>query len=333
MSTEFRHLRHALALGRYRNFARAAEALRLTQPSLTRSIAALEDSLGVRLFDRDKKGIEPTAFGHLLLERGAALLAGEADLRREIQHLAGLDVGALAVGAGPYPVEISVGTAVTRLLRAHPRLKIEVLTGRPDEIARKVLTGQFDVGIAGARLLGDVPRLHVEPVAPHKVYLACRPGHPLAAEHGLTLKRILQFPLATTLLAGAAAAVAGADDSAGRLNAQTGTFTPAVHVDSLALARQIARDSDVLFPGTASMLVDDVRAGRLVRLDFHIPAMRTEYGILTLRSRTLSPAARAFIEHLRNVEAEVARFDAPERLAAERRPARPLGKRASARAA
>jgi len=71
-----------------------------------------------RLFDRDKKGIEPTTFGQVLPEPGAALLANEGDLRREIELLAGLETGVLAVGAGPYPAEISVGKAVTRLLRA-----------------------------------------------------------------------------------------------------------------------------------------------------------------------------------------------------------------------
>ena len=103
---ELRLLRHALALARYRNFARAAEALHLTQPSLSRSIAVLEKDLGVRLFDRSKSGVRPTAYGELLLQRGAALVGGEDELRREIQLLAGLETGTLCIGAGPYPPDI-----------------------------------------------------------------------------------------------------------------------------------------------------------------------------------------------------------------------------------
>jgi DNA-binding transcriptional LysR family regulator len=327
---ELRHLRHALALGRYRNFARAAEALHLTQPSLTRSIAALEGSLGVRLFDRDKKGIEPTAFGQLVLERGAALLANELDLQREIELLAGLECGTVTIGAGPYPAEISVGKAVTGLLRAHPGLRVAVLTRAPDEIMRKVLAGEFDVGIGDPRLLGDISRLHIEPLASHRIYFACRAGHPLASLPDLTLENILRFPMATTLLGGATAAAAAADHRAGRLDPATGHFTPAIHVDSLALARQIARDSDVLLPGTASMLADDVMAGRLVRLPFHVPLMRTDYAIITLRSRSLSPAARAFIEHFRIVEAEVERFDAADHIGTAPPPKRSVAKRARA---
>lgn len=313
MTIEIRQLHHALALGRYRNFARAAEALHLTQPSLTRSIAALEKALDVRLFDRDRKGIEPTAFGRILLERGAALLASEGDLRHEIKLLAGLEAGTLSIGAGPYPTEISVASAVTRLMYAHPQLTVEILTATPDEISRKVLTGEFDVGIADPRALGEARRLEIEPLPPHAVHLACRPGHPLLAESDLSVAKILRYPLASTLFSGAAAAVAGTDTRAGRMNAQTGRFTPAVHVDSLSLARRIARESDVLFPGTASMLADDVGFGRLVRLDFHVPVMRTDYAIITLRNRTPSPAARAFIGHLREAEAKAKAFDAGER--------------------
>lgn len=67
------------------------------------------------------------------------------------------------------------------------------------------------------------------------------------------------------------------------------------------------------------MLADDVNAGRLVRLDFHVPPMRTDYGILTLRNRSLSPAARAFIGHLREAESEAGKFDDRDRLVAKRR--------------
>jgi DNA-binding transcriptional LysR family regulator len=308
---ELRLIQHALTLGRVRHFARAAEELHVAQPSLSRNIAALEKAVGVRLFDRGKGGVQPTAYGRVLLERGADLVTREADLRREIQLLAGLEIGVLAVGAGPYPTEISVGNAVTRLLRAHPGLKVTLITAEPDEIVRKVLTGEYDVGVANPGVLGITPRLSFEPLAPHDVYFASRPGHPLTAMRELDLETVLRFPIVTTLFAGEAAAVVAAHEGAGSIDRETGNFAPAIHVNSLSLALRIARDSDALFPGTASMLSPDVETGRLVRLDFHIPAMRTNHGILTQRDRTHSPAARAFIETLKAVEKEVADSEGP----------------------
>jgi DNA-binding transcriptional LysR family regulator len=145
---ELRLIRQAIELGRHGNFARAAEALGLSQPSVTRGIAALERSLGVPLFDRTRKGVIPTAFGRVLLERGEAVLRSEANLRREIELLAGLEEGSLAIGAGPYPAEISVATAVARVASAHPRLRIG--TTPSDRVVGRA--GAVDVGLAGCRV-------------------------------------------------------------------------------------------------------------------------------------------------------------------------------------
>ena len=139
MVIELRLIRHAQALGQHGNFARAAGALNLTQPTLTRSIAALESLLGVPLFDRTPKGVTPTAFGRVLLERGDTVLRREADLRREIGLLAGLEQGSLAIGAGPYMGETSVARAIARVVSMHPNLRIRCESADPAEVLRDVL--------------------------------------------------------------------------------------------------------------------------------------------------------------------------------------------------
>ena len=147
---ELRLVRYAIALGRHSHFGRAAEALEIAQPTLTRGIAALERSLGVPLFDRTRKGVLPTTFGRALLERGEALLGAEAGLEREVALLAGVEEGTLAVGAGPFSSEIVVAEAVARLAAAHPRLRISCLTAAPDDVVQGVLAERFDVGVAAA---------------------------------------------------------------------------------------------------------------------------------------------------------------------------------------
>ena len=85
MPIDLHLVEHAIALAQHRRYARAAKALHISQPTLSRSIAALEESLGVRLFDRGRGGVEPTVFGRLLLERGAVLLADAAALSGEFR--------------------------------------------------------------------------------------------------------------------------------------------------------------------------------------------------------------------------------------------------------
>ena len=311
---ELRLIRQAIVLGRHGNFARAAEELGVSQPSVTRGIASLERSLGVRLFDRTRKGVIPTAFGRVLLERGEAVLRSEANLRREIQLLAGLEEGSLAIGAGPYPAEISVATAVARVASAHPRLRIRCTTVDPNQVVQDVLAERIDVGIARVTGLETDARLVVESFPPLRVFLACRPGHPLSKEIPLSLARALEFPLVGTRLRGSQAAAAAASSRGGATDPgdpAVPDFIPQILVNSLAVARLVAQGCDALFAGTAGILADDLAAGRLVTLDCDAPVLRTTHGVLYLRDRTLAPAAREFIETLRAVEAEVRGADAP----------------------
>lgn len=306
MAMNLRLVHQAVALARHRNFARAAKALHVTQPTLSRGIAALEEQLGVRLFDRDPKGVRPTTFGEVLLQRGAALLDRADDLSREIQLLAGLEAGTLVIGAGPYAAELSVGPAMGRLLRQHPRLKMRVVAASPEEVVAKVLDGEFDVGVADCKLPAKDESLTVEPLPSHKVLLSCRVGHPLAGKRGLRLNQVLEYPLVSTVLIGDAAGNASLDTRAGTFDPIHRTFASAIQVNSLSVAREIARSSDALFPGTASMFAADIALGRLEVLDFFIPAMRTTYSLLYPRGRSLSPAAQAFISALRDAEADLA---------------------------
>jgi DNA-binding transcriptional LysR family regulator len=304
---ELRLIKHALALASFGNFGRAADSLGISQPSMTRSIASLEESLGVKLFDRNRRGIEPTAFGTAFLAQGQILLDNEAALHTKIECLAGLQEGTLVIGAGPYASEVSVGRTVARVSIAHPRVRIEITSADPEEIIRSVKEGRCEVGIVDIAGLEHEPELAVEALPAHDVHLACRPEHPLARMPDFQLEEALKFPLVSTTLRGTVATIVGKGSAVGRLDEYKGNFAPAILVNSLSLARQIACESDALFPGTAAMLAADVGAGRLVRLNFRIPIMRTNYGIVRRRDRTPSPALEFFVRVLREVEAELAR--------------------------
>jgi DNA-binding transcriptional LysR family regulator len=306
MMNDLRLIRLAIALGQHGSFARAAEALDLSQPSVSRGIAELEHSLGVRLFDRSHKQVLPTAFGRVLLERGAGVLNGAADLRSEIRLLAGLEKGTLSIGAGPFPGETTVPRALAELVRAHPGLQVQLTLMDPQQVALEVLAGRLEVGVADVRGLEREAGLVVEPLPPLRTWLACRAGHPLArAGAAVTLNQALEYPLATTLLRGDATALAPrgrAALSAGRYG--EARAAPQITLNSLAAARLIAQHSDTLCIVTADCLPDDTAAGRLVRLPLDLPLLRTHYGVLTLAGRSLAPAAPIFIAHLRRIVAQ-----------------------------
>lgn len=302
---ELRLIRHALALAQQRNFARAAEQLGITQPSLSRSIAALERSLGMPLFDRSHKGVTPTPYGRVLLEQGEAMLRREAHLRRELQLLAGLELGSLAVGAGPFLAETTVAEALASVAQAHPRLRIQCTSTDPPDLVRQVLEERLDVGVGAVKPGNEEARLRIEPLPVKRGYLACRPGHPLTRETTLNLKRVLEFPLVTTVLRGSQAALAASGGSATSAHApDVPDFAPQITVNSAAVARRIARTSDAIVGGTGPSLTDDLASGALVLLDVYAPAMQTRAAVYYLRERTLAPSARLFIDTLKAIEAQ-----------------------------
>ena len=306
--------RQALVLARHGNYARAADALGIAQPNLTRAIAVLERSLGVRLFDRGRNGAVPTAFGRVFVERAELLLRSDAELRRELQLLADLATGTLRIACGPYAAEAAVAEAVARLIAAHPKLRVECMVLAPERALAEVLAGHADIGVGTDAELESEAELEVERFAPLRVHLACRPGHPLTREPRLTLERALSYPLVTTRLRGpdALQIMPGFVPAAAGRDAQP-ELVPPILVNSLAMGRQIARGSDALFPGFAAQLSDDIATGRLVLLDLDDALLRNSHAVYHRRDRPLAPAALVFRTQLREVEQALQQAEAPRR--------------------
>jgi DNA-binding transcriptional LysR family regulator len=117
---------------------------------------------------------------------------------------------------------------------------------------------------------------------------------------------VLSYPLVTVFMHGHRARVASmGDGSAGAKDMSRKGFAPTIEVNSLATAKQVARSSDALFPGSASMLRAEFSRGELVRLDFDGPELRVRPVLVRMRGRTPSPAALKFMELVRAVETEL----------------------------
>lgn len=289
MSVQLRHLRHAVALAEEGSYTAAANRLNLSQPALSRSIQALEEILGAKLFDRESNGVVPTGIGFLVVERGRVLLGGAHDLEREVQLALGLDLGSLSIGAGPYPTEISVGIACGRLALKHPRLSLDVRVGDWSFLLQLVLDGQLDIAIAELSTAEENNRLETEALPIHHGRFVCRAEHPLAAGAGLTLEDTFAYPLVTS-----------------SLPARLHKLRPSIRVDTFGLVRDIVCSSNALGLATSGQVEADLKRGALVWLPLELPWAHTNYGFIRLRGRTPSPAALAFMDEVRAAEKELA---------------------------
>lgn len=303
-----RRLRQFLALIEHAHFGRAAKALGVSQPALSKSIQLLESELGVTLFDRRTDGVVLTAFGQLLRERSLRLLLAEEDLRRDIALLAGGDIGALRVAFGPYPSVTSGYASIARLHARHPQIKVTAHVAGWREVAHQVATGVVDLGIAEISTLQGQEEFTCELLGEHEGRLFCRPGHPLLSQkRSPTLAQTLDYPwvasriplrLATHLLP-ATLGCAGAYDSL------TGDFVPAIEIDVPMQIVKFVESSNALALGNLSTFEQEIRAGVIVPLPAHAPALRTRYGFIYLKERSLPPAVEVYMREVRAVEAEI----------------------------
>lgn len=300
MTYELRQLTHFVEVARHGNYARAAEALGLAQPTLTRSIQALERQVGGKILDRGRAGAAPTALGMELLARAERLLRQAEQVQQDMEQLSGLGAGRLRVGAGAYAADISVGRAAARFARRHQGITIDVAIADWRLLVPQLLEGQIDLAIAELSSAVDDERLDAEALPRHRGVLFCRAGHPLL-DRGARLKAadLADYPFASTSLP---------ERIERALTAGLQRPGPGVRhrVDTFDLIRHLVLESDAVAGAIPSMIAPDIAAGNLAVLPLQLPGLYTAYGIIRLARRSPSPAAPAFIEVLRQVEAEIA---------------------------
>jgi DNA-binding transcriptional LysR family regulator len=312
---------HFLAIAEQGSYRRAAAALHLTQPALSKSIQALEAEIGHRLFDRESRGVQLTEFGRRVLCHAKQMVAAEQDLRHDLELIETLSTGQLRVALGPYPSVVSGYRAAMRLARQHPHLNVALQVANWRVVTAAVVSRQADLGLAELTDAIDHPELQTERVGQHRAHFFCRAGHPILQHPSCTWAELLQYPWATTRIPPRITQGLPADlGRAGRRDAATGDLVPAIELDVPMLLAGFATGSDALVVGALSWLEPDLAAGRVCVVPLAAPPLIGEYGFIWARHRSLSRAAQAYIAAVR--EEECAYIAQEARAAALHGPAR-----------
>lgn len=285
--TNLQQLRHFTALVEHGNFARAADAVHLSQPALSRSIQALEASLDCRLLDRHSRGISLTVHGQLVLEHAQRLLAGSQALKNAVSQLANLESGELLLGSGPYPAARLVPQALGRLVSKWPRVRVNLIIDNWIGLRERLLRDELELFVADVRDLEEDPLLQIEALGSYTGVIFCRPEHPLARRRGLTIPDLLEYPLATTQMPAKIAE---------ELNLLSGRDHPvSIQCDNFMVLKALVAQSNVISMAFRDVVAEDVRAGRLVVLSMaeHSFDQHSAYGLVRRAGHSLSPAAQA----------------------------------------
>ncbi|WP_353230483.1 LysR substrate-binding domain-containing protein [Novosphingobium sp.] len=177
MST-LRQFSYLVALADYRNFRRAADAVHISQPTLSQQLRALEAQLGVTLVERNETPVQLTPIGRELVVRARKILLDVKDAedlaRRSKSGMSGTIRFGVTPTLGPYLMP----GIVASLHRRYPDMRLYIREGIPDEQARELARGELDMLLSPLPVSGS--DLHVEPLFRESLHIVCPPEHPLA---------------------------------------------------------------------------------------------------------------------------------------------------------
>ena len=170
---ELYQLRSFAAVARAGNLSRAARELCASQPAVSAQIKALEEELGVPLFERTPRGMDLTSAGTSLLGKAGAVLDAALDLAAEARRLSGDPEGTLRIGALSDPAILRLARILSLLQRRHPALAVELRHATSGVVREELLAGKLDAGL----VLGpSEPELERRELRPMSLVVVLPPG-------------------------------------------------------------------------------------------------------------------------------------------------------------
>src|SRR6202162_2583924 len=190
---DLRQLEIFVKVAELKSFSKAAEALFLTQPTVSEHIRTLERELGVRLLDRLGRGAESTAAGRLLLSHATRMLQLQREALQAMDSFQGRLAGELLVAASTIPGEYVLPPLIGRFKEKFPDIAITLLIGDSRAVGDWVAEGRAEVGVVGAQL----PHRGVEfrELMPDELVLVVPIGHPWQGKKEIGLEDLRAEPL------------------------------------------------------------------------------------------------------------------------------------------
>ncbi|WP_263260710.1 LysR substrate-binding domain-containing protein [Pseudomonas sp. RIT-PI-S] len=190
-----RQIRHFIAVAETGSISAAAQAVFISQSTLTGAIQQLEEEIGVTLFNRHAKGMSLTHQGHQFLRQAHLILATVDNAKRSLQQSTEQISGTLTIGVTSLVAGYYLANLLTRFQRAYPNVVIRVMEDERPYIEHLLLNGEIDVGVLILSNLEDRHALQTEVLthSPHRLWLPAQ--HPLLERDDISLADVASEPL------------------------------------------------------------------------------------------------------------------------------------------
>lgn len=281
-------LRAFLAVAGNESFSLAAERLHLTQPAVSKRVAALEARLGVRLFDRIGRRISLTEGGRRLLPRAQRIVRELEDTERAIRDLSGAVSGPLVIATSHHIGLHRLPPVLRAFSQRYPSVRLAIEFMDSEKAHDAVAQGDYELAVITLAPDGSTPRLESQPVWPDPLSVMVAREHPLAACRRTSVAELGGYPAVLPGTGTYTGQILRQLFDAAGVALETGMSTN--YLETLRMLATIGLGWTVL---PDSMLTEE-----LVALELPGAQLARQLGYVFHRERTLSNAARAMIELL-----------------------------------
>lgn len=287
-----KHLQHLRAIIQHRTILSAAEALHLTQSALTRSLNTLEDSLGIKLFDRSKSGMAPTAFCLQIAERCEQLVLEMDEIKREADIYRNLDSGELHIAVGRAISGLISRNTLPQFVARYPKVTVTISEGTPEEVVQRIKSREVDLLLAGSGSYRDIEGIKCQHLKDVPLEVITSADHPLSQQRNIQLEQLANYPLiAPTSLSPSHPLL----KTLLKAESHHGD-KPAVICSDIPTLKAILEQNHYWLLAPEAYFTQELQQGKLCKLDAHYPELKIQLSVIEHQTRSRSPAAQAFIE-------------------------------------
>lgn len=297
---DLRRLEVFLKVAEHGSFSRAAEALFLTQPTVSEHVRALEQDLGLPLLDRLGRGATPTPAGELLLGYARRMLTLAREARQAIDQFQGRMRGELAVGGSTIPGEYVLPVLIGQFKAKYPEISIGLLVGSSRQVTEWVEEGRVEVGVVGAPPSSRAV-LARELMADEMVVIVPA-DHRWVGHQTVTLAEVRAEPL--ILRERGSGTRAALERALAGVGLDLSAFCVAGEMGSTQAVKQAVRAGVGIALISRRAVLDECRARLLVCVKVADLDVSRAFYLVAHRERTRSPVAQAFLEFVASQSSE-----------------------------
>ena len=278
-----------------RSFTRGAEAVALTQPTVSGHIKDLEAELGLRLLDRAGRSVTPTRAGEILYGYARRILSLRIEAQHAIgEHKGGL-TGDLALGGSSIPGAYVLPPLIAGFKQNHPEAAVTLHVRGSRDIVRGVGDGTYEVGMVGARF--EEGRVRYERYTQDELVLAVPPAHPWAESGAVRLRDLIGQPI--IMRERGSGTRKAMEKALAERAVDRQRLRVVLEIGSNEAVRQAVKAGAGIAVISRRAVQDDIRCGLLAAVRFQGSRMVRDFFLVTHRTRSRSPLGNAFATFVR----------------------------------